>query len=199
MPSNNAKTTSNDAISDATNANDQTQQETAAKRNSGRFLKEETYYVVTQTTYTCGMLADGALGVYKTDNDVGVFETEAEATKQVCSAIAAMFIAYDIKDWESHVVESKDEIQPDDFGYIFTKDENGASYNMWDTRGQYPCEFTDFRIEKRTFYCARARVAPNEKIKTDFDVDYFFKEERLNNEIVERKKTLDELRKLLGK
>lgn len=199
MPSNNAKTTSNDAISNITNANAQTQQETAAKRNSGHFLKEDTYYVVTQTTYTCGMLADGALGVYKTDHDISVFETEAEATKRVFGAIATMFIAYNIKDWESHVVESKDEIQPDDFGYIFTKDGNGASYNMWDTRGKYPCDFTDFRIEKRTFYCSRAKVASNEKIKTDFDVDYFFKEEKLTNEIVERKKTLDELKKLLGK
>ena len=199
MPQKKAKQTPYNAISTQTNANAQPQQESAGECVSAPFLKEETYYAVTQTTYTCGMLADGALGVYKSEADIGVFQTESEAFKLVFGAIVKMFAAYNVKDWESHVIEDKSEIQPDDFGYIVTKSENETTYNMWDTRGKYPCDFTDFHIVKKTFYCARAKVATNEKIKTDFDVDYFFKDEKLSNEIDERKKTLEEFNKLLGK
>ena len=199
MTSNNAKMASNNAICDANNTKAQTQQKIAAERNSDHLLKEEAFYVVTQTTYTCGMLADGALGVYRTYSDVALFENEAKATKQVSEAIAAMFAAYGVKNWKSRVVKSKDEIHPDSFGYVFTENENAAFYNMWDTRGKYPCDFIDFRIEKRTFYCSRANAATNEKIKTSFDVDCFFKEEKLANEMAERKNTLEELKKLFRK
>lgn len=203
MSSNNAKTTPNNAVSNTTNANAQSMQNNATQCDCAWNPVVEEKWIVTQTQYTCGIMPDGGIGVYKIETETIVFDIEKEANKFAQNVIAAQLLNYGVKDWESKIIEQRPEInlptpylKKDEFGYILSKNGNATTYNMFDTRGDFPCDFVDVRVEPKQFFYSRAS-AQGKKLKTDFDVDYFFKDEKKQFELEERKKTIEEFKKLL--
>ena len=150
-------------------------------------------YLVTQVEYTCGILPDGDLGVLETKTETTPFDLESDARKAIDFLVVNSLGAKDVK---SKIVESKSKIKDNDFGFVKSEGEGYVAYSMYDTRGEYPCTFLDLKLEKREFVCSRSKIAP-EIPKRGFNENFVFNQDAQEQEIDERRKTLDEFRRML--